>query len=87
MQNYQRHQKYHHPSVKKNLVSMIPCSACVQKCINRVLGSVKKEKIMDKRKEMHIRWTIRSSSGGLMLNVPRLMNDMILEAHRGDKSV
>lgn len=44
-------------------------------------------KVMDKRKEMHIRWTIRSSSGGLMLNVPRLMNEMILEAHRGGKSV
>ena len=66
---------------------MIPYSACVQKCINRVLGSVKKEKVMDKRKEMHIRWTIRSSSGGLMLNVPRLMNEMILVAHRGGKSV
>ena len=42
---------------------------------------------MEKRKEMHIRLTIRGSSGSLMLNVPRLMNEMILEAHRGDKSV
>lgn len=55
-----------------------------REAICRVLGSVKREKVMDKRKEMHIRLTIRDSSGSLMLNVPRLMNEMILEAHRGD---
>ena len=58
-----------------------------REAICRVLGSVKREKVMDKRKEMHIRLTIRGSSGSLMLNVPRLMNEMILEAHRGGKSV